>query len=154
MSLNMNDAGVALRSFGRRYGEVVNGPVGDDGWDRKVRAVPESGASALAHVLVATEYLRALTKALMALQTTKDPVMTTPRLTEPATGADSKKLVADLKAAGTAAGEALDAKSHDDYERTVKLDAELVEVRSAVETVVKRCVAGLTLAEQSIEAAP
>lgn len=154
MTLNMNDAGVALRSFGRRYGEVVNGPVGDDGWDRKVRAAVDGGASALAQVLYATEYLRALTKALLAMPSTKEPVMHTPRLIEPATGTDSKKLVADLKAAGTDAGEALDARSHDDYKRSLKVDGELVEVRSVVETVVKRCVAGLKFAEQAIEAAP
>lgn len=151
MTLNMNDAVVALRSFGRRYGEVVNGPVGDEAWEGKVRATPPKGGSALAHVLFATEYLRALTKALTAMPSTKEPVLTTPHLSEPAADADPTKLIADLKAAGASAGDALDARSHDDYDRSFTFDGKLVEIRSVVETVVQRCVAGLKLADQAIQ---
>jgi hypothetical protein len=150
MSLNMNDAAVALRSFGRRYNEVVTGPTGDDAWERKVRSTGGNG-SALAHVEHATKTLQELTRALTALPSTKEPALTIPNLTEPSTDDSVKELVAALKSAGAEAGAALEARSHDDYDRSMKLNGKSTPVRTIVATVVEQCVTGLKHAEEAIE---
>jgi hypothetical protein len=153
MSLNMNDAAVALRSFGRRYGEVVNGPVGDDAWERKVRAVQPKSHSALAYVAHAAASIDALAVALIALPKTKEPVLSLPAIGEPTNDATASSLVQQVKTAGANAAAALDARSHDDYDRTVLVGSKTVEVRAAVADVVATCVNGLKLAEQAIETA-
>lgn len=147
----MNDAVVALRSFARRYGEVVNGPVGDDAWERTVRAVQPKGHSALAHTSHATATLSVLAKAISALPNTKEPLFSLPTIAEPAKDADSKALLGALKTAAADAAAALEARTHDDYDRTILVNGVGREVRQVVADVVAQCVGGLKLAEQAIE---
>jgi hypothetical protein len=154
MSLNMNDAMVALRSFGRRYGEVVNGPVGDDTWERKVHTAQPKSHSALAYVAHATATLSALASAVNALPNTKEPILTLPSITEPNTDLEPMTLVAGLKTAGAGAAAALEARSHDDYHRNLLVNGTAREVREVVADVVAQCVTGLKLAQEAIDSAP
>jgi hypothetical protein len=153
MSLNKNDAMVAMRSLGRRYGEVVNGPVGDDAWERKVRAAPPKGHSALAYVAHATATLAVLASAVSALPNTKEPLLSLPTIAEPNRDVEPMTLVAGLKSAGAGAAAALDARSHDDYHRTILVNGTAREVREVVADLVTQCVGGLKLAQHAIDSA-
>jgi hypothetical protein len=151
MNLNMNDAIVALRSFGRRYGEVVNGPIGDDAWELKVRDVQPKSHSALAHVAYAAAALSALTGAINALPNIKEPLLSLPTITEPSATLEPMTLVASLKTAGAGSAAALEARSHDDYHRTLLVNGTPREVREVVTDLVTHCVAGLKLAQEAID---
>jgi hypothetical protein len=151
MSLNMNDAMVALRSFGRRYGEVVNGPIGDDAWERKVHTAQPKSHSALAYVAHATATLSALASAVNALPNTKEPMLVLPDIVEPNVDVLPMTLVAGLKTAGAGAAAAIEARSHDDYHRTLLVNGTAREVREVVADLVTQCVNGLKLAQQAID---
>ena len=154
MSIHLGDAEVALRTFGRRYGEIVSGPVGDDAWERKVRHVGPGGLSALGVVSRATSALTALGSALATLTSVASPVVGDAMTTEPAESASVASLVDSLKHAGTSAADALKSHSHNEFDRTVQMSGQQVSAREAISKTVDLCVAGLKSAQAAIDSAP
>ena len=58
--MTMRDAAVAVRSLPRRFGEILNGPLDDDTWDRLVRTTDSSGHSAAGWAAQTTALLTSL----------------------------------------------------------------------------------------------
>ena len=69
----MRDAAVAVRSLPRRFGEILNGPLDDDTWDRLVRTTDTSGHSAAGWAAQTTALLTSLGTAIAALPLTARP---------------------------------------------------------------------------------
>jgi hypothetical protein len=154
MSINLGDAEVALRSFGRRYGEIVNGPVGDDAWERRVRHIGPGGTSALGILIHSTSAVSGLAGALATITSVASPVIGEPTTSEPSSEVPVASLVEALKHAGSAAADALKSHSRDEFDRTVQMGTQQCSARDAVDHTVELCVAGLKAAQKAIDSAP
>ncbi len=143
--VNRSDAVVALKSFGRRYTELISGPVGDDAWDRLVRTPGVEGKSAVDYVVNAIEQLNSFTSLAALVPKSADAPKSM--------GAHSiAELQAMVKSVSAAAALALDERRDEDYERDmgVNQSTSLGHVASDLVTTLG---ANLRLGEAAIEAA-
>jgi len=153
----MNDAAVALRSLPRRYREVVSGPVGDDAWDRLVRAVDSSQRSALGWTVFTTQLVTALGTVILELPLTARPSLDLAKIhrsrVEAPRASTIEEVTAELATNAERAAVAISRRSHDDFDRTVLVDAEAMEARQLVVQIVKEAVANLRHAQSAIQSA-
>ena len=155
--LNMADAAVAIRSFPRRYLEVVSGPVGDDAWERLVRTVGPDGRSAIGFVAHVTELLTVLGTAIAALPVQTQPSVNVASLeskySEPASSVTISMATDALRSAADRAATAVEGRSHNEFERSCSVDGHNVNAREFVERIVKASVAHLKDSEAAVDAA-
>ena len=154
-SLSMADAAVTLRSLPRRIADVVSGPVGDDSWDRIVRAVGPSGHSALRSVAIVDAELIALGTAIAALPLETSPVVNLGpgrRTAEPSRTASVAGLLARVKENAVRAAVAVEGRGHDDFVRKLTLDGKTITAQDYVRRTVAACLSHLTDAQEALEA--
>jgi hypothetical protein len=153
--VNRADAVVALKSFGRRYRELILGPVGDDAWERLVRYPGAEGKSAVEYVAVAIDDLGALAAAASLISRTPSDEAPIP---EPVSNRSSSHSIAELQAlvqrASQAASGALDDRLDEDYDKQVHtVSGQITSVGEYVSEVVHRLAANLRHGEAAIEEA-
>jgi hypothetical protein len=152
--MNMADAAVTLRSLPRRFGEVLAGPKGDDGWDRVVRLPSSNGQSPLGWADRTKTLITALGSAVAAL-----PIQARPALAESIVDAaanearlgNSATVLADLKTAAIRAADAIEARQHDDFHRTITLNGKELSAHDVVEQIVLASVANLKHAQTALD---
>lgn len=152
-SLSMRDAAVALRSLPRRFGEVLNGPVGDDAWDRLVRTVGSNGQSAVGWVVRTTAAVTSLGTAVAALPLQARPSVSLAdalAATPEARVGSAKAALAELKEVAERAAKAIEGRQPDDFDRVCLVDGKELATHSLVETVVATGVANLKHAQESL----
>ena len=124
----MSDAIVALRSFPRRFGEELAGPLDDDAWVRLLTARADGGLSALDTVQQATLRLDALATTLTQLPHVATLKATTTFDWEhlndlgPMPGTTFASLMAKLKKSANAAADAVESRRDEDLDREITLD--------------------------------
>ena len=115
MTVNLNDASVALAGFARRYNEVLAGPRDDPAWDRLVHSVPKGAAhSPLGWAAHSAALLEALAAVAHELPSTKSPVLLRSVVAEPGANVGVAEVIATIKSAGDAASAAVKARSRPD----------------------------------------
>jgi hypothetical protein len=119
--VNRADATVALKSFGRRYSDLISGPAGDDAWERLVRSPGERGKSAVDYVANAIDELAlfASIAPLAAQPTAIKSALPEQRVAEAVTSHSISELQAMVKSVSAAAALALDARRDEDYDNTM-----------------------------------
>jgi hypothetical protein len=150
----MADAAITLRSLPRRYSEVLAGAKGDDTWERMVRTPAKSGVSPLGWAARTTALLTELGSAIAAL-----PMQARPAMAESVSDADVSEarlgglatVLTELKAAATRAADAIEARQHDDFNRTVSLNAKELRAHDVVDQVVLTSVANLKHAQSALD---
>ncbi len=151
--MNMSDAAVTLRSLPRRYSEVLAGPKGDDTWERMVRTPSKSGVSPLGWAARTTAALTNLGSAVAALpmqarpamaESVSDAAISEARLGGPAA------ILKELKEAADRAADAIDARQHDDFNRSITLNGKELSAHEVVEQVVMAAVANLNQAKTTL----
>jgi hypothetical protein len=143
------DAVVALRSFGRRYSEVLAGPPDDDAWERLIRTSGSGGHSAFDEVRHAAAKLGAVAALCVALPTVQAPSAATGVM--PSESLETAALITAVRSAAGSAGDALEARSDDDDERSVTVNEVAVSFGSYISTTVKALADGVRRAERAIE---
>ena len=153
-SMSMADAAVTLRSLPRRFSETVSGPVGDDSWDRTVRALGPSGRSALGSVAVADAELVALGTAIASLPQEKSPVVNLGPMRRAAEPASSPaELLAQVKVNAGRAATAVEGRGHDDFGRLLTVDGQSLSAETFVRQTIASCLSHLNDAKEAIDAA-
>lgn len=134
--VSFSDAVVALRSFPRRFREVLSGPPGDDAWERLVRRPGAGGQSALDHGAQAAALMSVLGGVLAGLPTTATPSAAVParRPVGPDTAIDD--VLERIAGTSGAAAEALAARRSDDAKRNVQWNTATVSIGQMVSAVV------------------
>ena len=153
--MSMADAAVTLRSLPRRFAEAVSGPVGDDSWDRIVRAAGPSGHSALRSVAVVDAEMVALGTALASLPLETSPVVNlgpVRRTPEPPRATSVADLLARVKENAGRAAVAVEGRGHDDFDRKLTLDSKAITAQDYVRRTIAACLSHLTDAKEAIEA--
>jgi hypothetical protein len=145
------DAVVALRSFGRRFSDVISGPVGDDAWERLVRTVGPEGLSAMGFVFTAAAELSSLAVALAALPSTFSVSFPAVPSAEPSGSVTIAELQAQVKAAAGSAADALDARRDEDYETAVQTSSKATTVGAHISEMVTRLAASIRHAEAATQ---
>jgi hypothetical protein len=146
--ISQADAIVALRSFGRRFSEVLVGPPDDDAWERLIRASGD-GLSAFDEVRQAVATMRSLTSLCVALPGEQAPIVAMAVL--PSENLTTADLITEVRAASAAAGEALETRSDDDDDRSVMLNDVRVSFSHYISSTVTALAAGVRQAERAIE---
>ena len=122
----VSDAIVAIRSFPRRFREVVAGPVGDDSWDRIVRTVAHGQTrSALGWTHLASQMLGELGRTVAMLATNTKPsasIAAQERLGEPGQTLGPTEVLSELASAATMAAVATEARTSNGWERVIAVD--------------------------------
>lgn len=146
-NLSLSDAAVAIRSFPRRFAETMQGPFDDPAWTRILLRPSDGAPSPIAMLQTTTAMLDDLATTFAAL----------PRLSTPATtarpvvaelsdmGLDPRatvdQLMSDLNRAATVAAESVEARRHDDVERSILVDGDTETVAtylsSTISTIVR-----------------
>jgi hypothetical protein len=150
--VNRADAIVALKSFGRRYSELIAGPIDDDAWERLVRTSDATGKSALAYVATAIEDLSSV--ATLAMSIGRAPSSDGPFLQTVRDKIDSQaiaELQAMVKSTSQTASSALDARLDEDYDKQVTIAGRTVSVGNYVSDVVNRLAANLRHGQAAID---
>ena len=150
-TIAFSDAVVALRSFARRYREVLSGPAGDDAWERLVRRPDASGHSALAIAAHAGSLLDALIATLHTLPSTAAPAFTHPPLRTVADDVAIDAVLGHVARASSAAADALWSRRTDDAERPVSIDGVNGDVATVVSEVVTQVADHLRSAQKAID---
>ncbi len=119
--VNRADAIVALKSFGRRYSDLISGPAGDDAWERLVRSPGTSGKSAVDYVALAIDELAlfSVTAPQAARLDATKSALPEQRVAEVVTSQSISELQAMVKSVSAAAALALEARRDEDYENTM-----------------------------------
>jgi hypothetical protein len=151
--VSRSDAIVALRSFGRRFADVLEGPPDDAAWERLVRHVGPEGHSAVGFVRAGAYELRSLGKALTALAHDAVPVVDLHPVDEPSIDDTITQLQADVRLAAATAGQALDDRRNEDYERRFLVGAHETTVAAYVSDVVTRLAANIRNAQEAVDEA-
>ena len=154
-SMTMADAAVTLRSLPRRFAETVNGPIGDDSWDRIVRAAGPSGHSALRSVASVDAELVALGTAIASLPLETSPVVNLGpirRTAEPSRTTSVGDLLEKVKEDAVRAAVAVEGRGHDDFARKLTLDGKAITAQDYVRRTVAACLSHLADAKESVEA--
>jgi hypothetical protein len=149
--ISRTDAVVALRSFGRRYADVLTGPVGDDAWERQARKVGADGHSGAGFVAAAIGDLHSLVGLLIAVPVTAKPSVVAVSTTEPALSVALTQLQADVKSAAASAGDALDARQDEDFEKKIRVGNRETNVGAHINELITRLAADVRHAESAIE---
>lgn len=156
-SMTMSDAVVALRSLPRRFKEVASGPVGDDTWERLVRTPDATGRSTLGWVAQTSALLATLGTVVTALSTTSRPTADLAPIEsashEVALSVSGASVVGDLSSNAERAATAIEARAHDDLDRTVIVDGNVVAARDLVAQAVRTAVANIRHAADAVDAA-
>jgi hypothetical protein len=145
-NLSLSDAAVAIRSFPRRFAESIQGPFDDPAWMRILMRPSDSAPSPITMVQTTTAMLDDLATTFAAL----------PRLSTPATtarpvvadlndmGPDPRttidQLMSDLNRAANVAAESVEARRHDDVERSVLVDGKAETVATYLTSTVSTIV--------------
>ena len=148
-----SDAVVALRSFARRYRDVLSGPPGDDAWERLIRKADQAGHSALGLSLHAAALLDALVATLHTLPATAAPSFDHPPIPNPKDSDHVDTVLAHISRASGAAADALWSRRSDDAERPVTVDGHPGEVGALVSEVVSLLAAHLRSAQAAVDSA-
>lgn len=148
--VNFSDAVVALRSFGRRYGLVLNGPQGDDAWDRVVHKPGAAGASALDLAATTTAAFEGLTHTLNALAHTATLTANTPAVSSVGATTTVATVLASLSRAAAAAADALDTRRSDDEDRAITVDGRASTIGRYVSTSIQSAAHRLREMESAI----
>ena len=153
----MRDAAVAVRSLPRRFGEVLNGPIGDDSWDRLVRAPDSSGRSAAGWAGQTSALITALGTAIAALPMTARPAVDLAKLTsarsEPPGATAVGPVLRELGDVATRAAAAIEARQTGDFDRKCIVDGHEKSAYDLVNDVVTTAVANLHHASSALDAA-
>ena len=153
----MRDAAVTVRSLPRRFGEILNGPVDDDAWDRLVRTADPSGRSAAGWAAQTSTLLTALGTAIAALPMTARPAIELAKLTtgrtEPTRATDLATVLHELGDVAGRAATAIEGRQHDDFDRKCVVDGAEQPAYELVNTVVAAAVANLHHASAALDAA-
>jgi hypothetical protein len=154
--VNRADAVVALKSFGRRYSELVSGPADDDAWDRLVRTPGTAGKSAVDYTSQAIDDLSAFTSlaALVAKVPDKTKSGPLPQAERTTNNAQSiAELQAKVQAVASSAALALDARRDEDYEHEVVVNGTTTSLSRLTNDLVTTLAANLRLGDAAIEGA-
>jgi hypothetical protein len=149
--ISRSDAVVALRSFGRRYADVLTGPVGDDSWERQARKVGADGHSGAGFVAAAVDELHLLVALLTAVPVTAKPTVAAAQTAEPTATMALTQLQSDAKSAAASAGDALSARQDEDFDKKIVVGTRETTVGAYINEVVTRLAANVRHAEAAIE---
>lgn len=150
-TIAFSDAVVALRSFARRYREVLSGPPGDDAWERLVRRPDSSGHSALALAAHAAALLDALIATLHTLPATAAPAFVHPVVAPVGDDVAIDATLTHVARSSSAAADALWSRRTDDAERPVTIDGVDRDVATLVSDVVSAVAEHLRSAQKAID---
>jgi hypothetical protein len=153
--VNRSDAVVALKSFGRRYSDLISGPVGDDAWERLVTTSGTDGKSAVDYVAYAIEQLASFTSLAALVAKVPDSAKRGPFNQTQNTTIDSQSiptLQAAVKNASTAAAKALEARRDEDYERDMMVGGTTTSLGHLATELVTTLAANLRRGEAAIDA--
>jgi hypothetical protein len=153
MYVSRSDAVVALRSFGRRFADVIEGPSDDDAWERLTRRPGTDGHSAVDLVARAVGELRALAEAIPRLRTESMPSIRSVATLVPDTGDSLESLQSAVRSAAADAGDALDGRDDNDYESELMANHTRVTLASYVSEMVTRLAADTRRASAAIDEA-
>ena len=138
--LSVADAIVALRSFPRRFRELIGPPGDDDAWDRLVRTVgPGQERSALGWAARAARELAVLGQAIAALPTHSTVTCSLHQAAAPlevptTTAVDA--VLNDLTTASTMAAVTSEARITSDWDRKIVVDGTAESARDLLTRVV------------------
>ena len=153
----MRDAAVAVRSLPRRFGEILNGPLDDDAWDRLVRTADSSGRSAAGWAAQTAELITALGTAIAALPLTARPTVELAKIvsacSEPPQATAIATVLHELSDVAGRAATAIEGRQHSDFERKCVVDGTEITAEALVTRVVEAAVANLHHAQTALDAA-
>ncbi len=150
--MNFPDAVVALRSFGRRYSVVLNGPQGDDAWDRVIRKPGAAGASALDLAATTTAALEGLASTLDSVSRSATLAANTHAVVSVPATISTATVLASLTIAAMAAADALDKRRSDDEDRAITVDGRASTVGHYVSTTIQSAAHRLREMESAVGA--
>ena len=156
-NISVSDAIVAMRSFPRRYRELVGPPGDDDSWDRLVRTVGRGQArSALGWTARSGRELAAFGNAISALPTHAIVRCHLRSAAEPAEVSNTTSVLTvlqDLTSAATMAAVACEARSSADWDRMILLDGIERSARDVLGHIVQGVAERLTDVRDALDAA-
>lgn len=155
--MTMRDAAVTVRSLPRRFGEILNGPLDDDTWDRLVRTPDAAGRSAAGWTAQTTALITALGTAIAALPMTARPAVELAKLTtgrsEPSRGTAIATVLHELGDVAGRAATAIEGRQPGDFDRKCLVDGAEEAAFDFVNRVVAAAVANLRHAADAVDAA-
>jgi hypothetical protein len=151
--VSRSDAVVALRSFGRRFADVLEGPSDDDAWERLVRRGSSSGQSAVQVVADAVAQLRSLAEVVPRLQTDAIPAPRSLTSFAPSDGDSLESLQDAVRSAAADAGDALDGRDDNDYDSELLVNNARVTLAAYVSGIVTRLAADTRRAAAAVSEA-
>lgn len=153
----MRDAAVTVRSLPRRFGEILNGPLDDDTWDRLVRTPDASSRSAAGWAAQTTALVTALGTAIAALPMTARPAVELAKLTtgrsEPPRATPVTTILKELTDVAGRAATAIEGRQSDDFDRKCVIDGAEQTAYDFVNDVVAAAIANLRHAADALESA-
>lgn len=153
--LPVADSVVALRSFPRRFRELIGPPGDDDTWDRLVRVIaPGQLRSPLGWTALAASELQGLGAAISALPTRATVVLLRGHeaVSEVEISVSSESVLRNLTTAATGAAVAAESRSTADWDRKISLDGASVRAGQAIAEVVQAVAGYLRELEKALEA--
>ena len=153
--LPVADSVVTLRSFPRRFRELIGPPGDDDTWDRLVRTIaPGQRRSPLGWTALAAGELQRLGAAISALPTSATVVLLRGQeaVCEVEISVSSESVLRNLTTSATGAAVAAESRSTADWDRKISLDGASVRAGQAIAEVVQAVAGYLRELEKALEA--